>query len=574
MGNSMIPLMVNPPPQPQGPLDQARAGMSLQALINETKLQQQQQQSNAVTQQEQQIQLQQKQQQQQDMQKFNQAFTEAGGNWDQAIQKATEAGASGQFITQAQIGRTKMISDLATANEKVLANEKAKHEAYAQDMAEVNALPADQQQQRYNELINGHLQAGTLKPGEFSPTLPSADQRQAIINTSKAMVDTLSEADKLRRAQEADPTVAAENQAKKIQAGATQLANASSDPIYQLQLNSLRKQGFTSDDLKSYPATWTPDTPKQLQQTAIGPVEQAKLQAQIPTEKLELQSFMQNPPKGYKATPAEFLRYQKSIVPILNLNLQNQAGGGLNQNAIDQAAERYATTGVLPPTARGAAGLAQNRVIMNRASELYPQGSIAQNSAIYSANKSSLTNIQKNFDNVSAFENTAGKNLDQFISTAKNIVDSGSPLINTPVRAVSDKIAGSANMAAFNAARTTALTEIAKVLNSSNASGVLSDSARGEVSSLIGPDATLAQIYSAANILRTDMANRHQSYQEQINDIQGRLGEKSRTQTTAATGGGGVTIPAGAKTATGPGGHKIFVQGDQWIDSVTGKPVQ
>lgn len=139
------------------------------------------------------------------------------------------------------------------------------------------------------------------------------------------------------------------------------------------------------------------------------------------------------------------------------------------------------------------------------------------------ADVGSLKKLQSNFDSVSAFENTAGKNLDTFLQTAKGVVDSGSPLINSPLRRVSGQMAGSDKQAAFNAARTTALTEIAKVLNSSNASGVLSDSARHEVEGLIGPDATLKQIYSAAKILRTDMSNRHTAYQDQINEIKGRL---------------------------------------------------
>jgi hypothetical protein len=139
------------------------------------------------------------------------------------------------------------------------------------------------------------------------------------------------------------------------------------------------------------------------------------------------------------------------------------------------------------------------------------------------ADIASLKKMQTNFDNVTAFENTAGKNLDTFLKTAKGVIDSGSPLINSPLRSVSDRMAGSDKQAAFNAARATALTEISKVLNSSNASGVLSDSARHEVGELIGPNATLKQVYAAANILKQDMANRRTSYQDQINEIKGRM---------------------------------------------------
>lgn len=148
------------------------------------------------------------------------------------------------------------------------------------------------------------------------------------------------------------------------------------------------------------------------------------------------------------------------------------------------------------------------------------------------ADVASLKKMQTNFDNVTAFENTAGKNLDTFLKTAKGVIDSGSPLINSPLRSVSDRMAGSDKQAAFNAARATALTEISKVLNSSNASGVLSDSARHEVEGLIGPNATLKQIYSAANILKQDMANRRESYQQQINEIHKRMNPSSSSSSS------------------------------------------
>lgn len=196
---------------------------------------------------------------------------------------------------------------------------------------------------------------------------------------------------------------------------------------------------------------------------------------------------------------------------------------------------------------------------------------VAANRAVYGADAGSLKSLQKNMDQVTAFENTAGKNLDQFLATAKGVVDSGSPLINKPLRSVAAQVAGSPNQAAFEAARNTALTEIAKVLNSSNASGVLSDSARSEVSALIGKDATLAQIYSAANILKNDMANRHQAYQGQINDIQGRLGGQApaqQAQQTAAQqhvpGGQAPGLKEGA-TGTGSDGKKYVVKGGTWV---------
>jgi hypothetical protein len=42
---------------------------------------------------------------------------------------------------------------------------------------------------------------------------------------------------------------------------------------------------------------------------------------------------------------------------------------------------------------------------------------------------------------------------------------------------------------------------------------------------------------------------------------------------TPAKAAGGYTPPSGAKTATGPNGHKIVVDGGKWVDAVTGKPI-
>lgn len=266
----------------------------------------------------------------------------------------------------------------------------------------------------------------------------------------------------------------------------------------------------------------------------------------------EMQDWLKkNPGKG----ASDFLAWKAKQTPLAQIAVANAAGGGMDQGAVDQAAEYYHLTGKLPPGGRGVAGLAQNRKIMNRAAELYP-GSMAEGTAEYSANKKSLEGLQKQFDQVTAFENTAGKNLDTFLGTAKKVVDFGSPLVDMPLRKAAS-LAGSADQAAFNAARTTALTEIAKVLNSSNASGVLSDSARHEVEELIGPNASLKQIYSAAQILKTDMANRHQAYQDQIDDIKGRTSGKSKSQQQ----GGSQT--SGAKLAVGSvitqNGHRYKV---------------
>jgi hypothetical protein len=246
----------------------------------------------------------------------------------------------------------------------------------------------------------------------------------------------------------------------------------------------------------------------------------------------------------------------KTLVPQFNIAMQN---GLLKNSAMEMAAENYFQTGQMP---NGMRSPAMSAAIINKAAELHPDATkdLAGNRVAFKANQSSLESIQKNFDQVTAFENTAGKNLDTFLGVAQKVIDSGSPLVNAPLREAVSKLAGSPDQAAFEAARTTALTEIAKVLNSSNASGVLSDSARSEVGQLIGPNASLRQIVSAANILKQDMGNRHEAYQYQINDIKGRLGGAGAQTTGAGTLTAKPVAPSGKTVVYDPSGspHAIF----------------
>jgi hypothetical protein len=305
---------------------------------------------------------------------------------------------------------------------------------------------------------------------------------------------------------------------------ADQLAQSSNPAQMRTQLDAMRKGMMATSQVmaqaKDQADTDLANASMQEKKTAANWYAQHGGAPGVPAEVMQQSDWLaKNPGKG----PSDYKLWVMRNSPTAVV-MNNQLGGAGNQDALDMAAQNYRQSGQMPAGFSRSPGTTS--AIIARAAQLDQQSGgagVAANKAMLAANSDSLKNLQKNFDNVTAFENTAGKNLDQFLTTAKSVFDSGSPLVNTPVRMVTDQMAGSANMAAFNAARATALTEIARVLNSSNASGVLSDSARSEVGQLIGPNATLKQIYSAANILKQDMANRHDSYQQQISDIQNRI---------------------------------------------------
>lgn len=192
-------------------------------------------------------------------------------------------------------------------------------------------------------------------------------------------------------------------------------------------------------------------------------------------------------------------------------------------DALDMAAKKYLATGDLPSMGMGQAGAAARVAVMNRAAAIDPQAGLAANKATYQADSANLKKLQTTEGTLSAFEKTAGKNLDQFLSLADKIPDTGVPWLNQPIRAVNANGLGSADQAAFNAARDVALREIARVTNDPKLSGALTDSARAEVAGLSPASATFAQIRNVAKVLKQDMANVHAGVNEQIATVKSGL---------------------------------------------------
>jgi hypothetical protein len=202
---------------------------------------------------------------------------------------------------------------------------------------------------------------------------------------------------------------------------------------------------------------------------------------------------------------------------------QEDVAPNLTPEAKDIVAHQFAMTGQLPPMGMGKAGAKVRTDIINRSAELYKGLDLPSQQAAFKANQGSLVKMQGQRDAIGSFEETALKNLDQFLATAQKVVDTGSPMINKPLRGISAAVLGTPELAAYNAARQTVIPEFAKILSNPTLAGQLTDSARKEVESLIGPDATLAQAVAVAKILKTDSANRRQSLDDQIAAIQKRI---------------------------------------------------
>ena len=209
--------------------------------------------------------------------------------------------------------------------------------------------------------------------------------------------------------------------------------------------------------------------------------------------------------------------------------IQNGVGGtsGFSPEALDNEADAYRKTHVLGNYGMGTAGTAAKKAVINRAAAMDKAEGVttdyATTGASYKADQNSLTQMTKNRDQLVTFENTALANLNQFTDLASKMPDSGSAWANKPIRELASGAFGSEAQAAAKTALTVVRPEFAKI-NQGALNGVLSDSARKEVESAMPDDATYGQFLTAAKVLKQDAANRHQFFDQGIQDIKSRIG--------------------------------------------------
>lgn len=265
-----------------------------------------------------------------------------------------------------------------------------------------------------------------------------------------------------------------------------------------------------------------------------------------PVDRRELSAYLANPrlDAGVQKDAATFAAWKAKQTPM-GVILGNQLGPGGPGTALDQAAERYSQTGVLPTGFSRSPGTMTK--IMQRAAELHPEANLAANKGIFDSNKKALGELQSQFSKVSAFEGTALKNLDLYVEKAKAIPDLQVKFLDVPLRMITKDMIGEKNFAAMEAARQTAATETAKVLGSATASGVLSDSQKKEALDVLNGNLPLAATLEVVKTLKQDFSNRHDSYAQEISHLQQSLGGSNTQPAAGAHKVGDVIVQGGRK---------------------------
>lgn len=518
MSSIPLPALDIRPPQQPDPLGAFQKLMALKSLGQQQQIQQQTIQTN---QQEQQL----RQQQIADQQ----ATRAAMKNWDgkdydalaSSVLKNGGSANAATAITQHGLTIKKTVSDIAKQDaetgSKNLETFIGSHKAIGDALEGIEKVPDDQIHQKAIDTITDLAKGGILQPQAAQQLL----QGVQTIQDPKALRDQI---DVFAKASMGAKAVA--DQAKTEAETAASTATA-------------EQKRMESEYYKAHGG-------------APG----------VPAETVQMNDWLsKNPGKG----PADYKRYIATLPINTRYSLENGggpggpgAGGGpaqpgqiaqkfgMTQEAFDQAAEKYYTTGQLPPVGRGISGIALNRALMNRSGELHPGASLAGNEAAFAANKASLSKLQTNFDQVSAFESTAGKNLSLFLDKLSAIPDLGVKFANVPMRLIDDKMIGSDNYQAMKAAQQTAASEAAKVLGSANASGVLSDTQKKEAEDILSGNLSYSAAKKVVETLKQDFANRHQSYADQIADIKGRIGGGGGSQSNPSAQSSGKAVSLAA----------------------------
>ena len=150
------------------------------------------------------------------------------------------------------------------------------------------------------------------------------------------------------------------------------------------------------------------------------------------------------------------------------------------------------------------------------------------------ATYSSLTQTQKTRDAVVAFEKVAQQNGQAALNILKKVADVGSPLLNQPIRSVMDKL-GDADVHALDAQLDVFSKEVARITSNPSLSGVLTDSERKDLRSMVSKDITVGQFQKLMEVYGADMERRKNSLDALLAEQKGRV-PKINPQTPATPG--------------------------------------
>jgi len=163
--------------------------------------------------------------------------------------------------------------------------------------------------------------------------------------------------------------------------------------------------------------------------------------------------------------------------------------------------------------------------------ELYGNGEnpdLAGTGAQYKTNESALNKVQTMASTLGAFEKTTLRNMDEFKNAAKRIEDTGVPILNTPLRAFNRDVLGSKDQAIFDAWRNVHLPELARVIQSANATGVNTVHAQNMIEQMNAGNATIGQILATTEELRKAVGYRVEELNKEADTLRAKTSSRNQ----------------------------------------------
>jgi hypothetical protein len=197
---------------------------------------------------------------------------------------------------------------------------------------------------------------------------------------------------------------------------------------------------------------------------------------------------------------------------------------GLEGEALDRAAQRFHETLELPG---GFGGQADREAIMKREAELFPEkGASLERAAEVKAARSSLVKLTGQADAAESYARTATREMDLAVKAIpKSAEPLNSQLLTRWVRSGETQF-GDVDVPVYQAYLISSLEEYAKIMSGATGAQGSTDAARALALKMVPDGATSEQVPKIIEALKNGIANRTNSYQEQIEAIKRRISGK------------------------------------------------
>lgn len=461
------------------------------------------------------IQIQQAQKQQKDDEVVRQAFGANKGDIDKTLNDV-----AGKVSPQTYTALQQHAVDVKTKTADLVAKQGANAALQADLMVgahdAVDKAPADQKPAVYQQQVQALQQRG-VDTSQMPQQYPGDEPFKligAVVQGHKQQVE-----DALKQ------TEGAKNTAQATEAGARTGEVQANTAKIQAEMNFYKKQGLAPG---------------------------------VPLDAQEAADWMnKNPGKG----PADFMKMKAALVPQMNFNLQN-GGSGPGTPAYQDSVNGVATgklkiENVLTPRTPYSVRQQFLSDVMNanpsfKASDFDIEKGVAKS---FTSGKVS--------DELNAY-NTAIAHADLLKAAADAMNNGNIRALNSLGNQLGVQF-GSDKKTNFDIIRNAYTAEVTKALTS----GHITDTELGKQGGTMPDNASPSQFAGAVDSYKALMASKKQQRVDQFNQ-----GTQAKPNFGNQSQSGSYTPPAGAKSAIGPNGHKIVVDGGKWVDAETGKPIQ